>query len=452
MNMIVSNSMTEWRIDNIEFDVSNNTPGVTENYGIIIPDTAEKCTIELTYIELKDGLWWDKSGEYFSFSLIAQNGIFLTDKSGNRIIETKSPPKTPKKKSIFPLLIVAVSVIAITVLISSFVFKYKSPLLFPPATTNLSYTSITPTTKPISSPPTTSSQALTTKTTTAVTTKATTVSTTKVTTTGTTSPITPGSIYVDIDFDYEHDAVIDRKGNVMCTPVGEAMVDIVEVTHNGTTSEKSALVIHDAERKSWVECTFNNLVDAAQLNKFVKEMNGWTVEAFYLNKSFSTAIVGATEGNAKDERGRPYGKQGWGLIDNLGNLYFIFGDGNNAWTRSSINDISGTTEFCHIVAVYDASTQTNTIYLNGVAIESVAAAGFAASEALGKDSTGEKVFNIGNGFFLGADPTVNELNTSDFPASNLTISDIKIYAGALDASEVSKAYNAILSDFIKTSE
>ena len=131
-------------------------------------------------------------------------------------------------------------------------------------------------------------------------TTSTTVATTATTEPIQTTPVTPGSVYVDIDFDYENNAITDKMGNVVCTPVGKAMVDVVEVTHNGVTVSKSALVINDASKQSWVECTFTNIADYAQFNKFVEENNGFTVEAFYLNEEKSTTLQGivcVTEGN-----------------------------------------------------------------------------------------------------------------------------------------------------------
>ena len=288
----------------------------------------------------------------------------------------------------------------------------------------------------------------------AATTPAETTVTTEVTTTPepTTAPITPGSVYVDIDFDYDNDAIVDKKGNVTCTPVGQAAVDLVEVTHNGVTKEMSALKILDTNQKSWVECTFNNLADAAQLNKLVEEVKGWTVEAFYLNagrqlngKDITVGIVCVTEGNAN------LGKQGWGLADTAGKPYYIFGDGA-AWSNGSQTTVAGTDNYIHVVAVYDAVAKTNTLYMNGKEVKVVAAAnGFKASEAMGKDSTGEKVFQMGNGFFLGADPTVGS-TAADYAATNLVMVDAKIYAGALTAAQAKLAYQNATVDFVPPAE
>ena len=124
INIKASNDNTEWLINNAEFDVSKNTEGVTEQYGIIIPDAADKCTVEITYVELADGLYWDKSGEYFSFSTSMYDGIFLTDANGNRRIETKNKPKIPIKRRLAPfapfILLGAIAIgLAITVIVAS---------------------------------------------------------------------------------------------------------------------------------------------------------------------------------------------------------------------------------------------------------------------------------------------------------------------------------------------
>ena len=273
--------------------------------------------------------------------------------------------------------------------------------------------------------------------TTVVTTEATT--TTEVTTTtGTTAPITAGDVYVDFDFSDE-DGITEKTGNVTFKEVGTAGTNLLRVTHNGLTKVKDVLTI---KQNSWIECTFTNLADASQLNKLVEEVGGWTIEAFYLNKETSgyQAIVCVTEGNAGK------GKQGWGLAHDAGNPYFITGDGVNGWYTTGRAGLASKTELSHVVAVYDAVAKTNTVYLNGVAIKTVAANGFAAADALGKDSTGEKVFSMGNGFFIGADPTVGS-SAADYDAKDLTVVDVKIYAGALTAEKVAEAYTAAAADF-----
>jgi len=56
------------------------------------------------------------------------------------------------------------------------------------------------------------------------------------------------------------------------------------------------------------------------------------------------------------------------------------------------------------------------------------------------------VFNMGAGFFLGGDPTVGG-SACDFPSTNLTIVDAKIYAGALDAAKIADIYYAATAEF-----
>ncbi len=267
-------------------------------------------------------------------------------------------------------------------------------------------------------------------------------------TTALTTPITPGSVYVDIDFDYNTNAITDKKGNVVCTPVGKAAIERVEITHNGVTVTKDVLSIVDTAKKSWVECTFKNIVDYAQLNKLVEENKGWTVEALYLNadKTSVTGIVCATEGNGKDPSGALYGKQGWGIADNRAYPYYIFGTGENAWsTTSHTTNSTNATDYVHVMGVYDAVAKTNTLYINGVAIKSVEADGFAASQATSKDG-----FVIGTGFFIGGDPTVNKSAACDYGASDLKVADVKIYAGALTAAQANAAYQNAAASFVPT--
>ena len=274
-------------------------------------------------------------------------------------------------------------------------------------------------------------------------TTSTTVATTATTEPVQTTPVTPGSVYVDIDFDYENNAITDKMGNVVCTPVGKAMVDVVEVTHNGVTISKSALVINDASKQSWVECTFTNIADYAQFNKFVEENNGFTVEAFYLNEEKSTTLQGivcVTEGN----HGK--GKQGWGLAENRGAPYLVTANGQ-AWFFAHSNYTTNVTDFCHVVGVYDAVTQTNKTYINGElkgVVNNVA--GFQAVNA-----TSNNGFVMGTGFFIGGDPSVNTRVPCDYGVSNLQVADVKIYAGALSASEALEAYKTATAEFTDNS-
>ena len=282
--------------------------------------------------------------------------------------------------------------------------------------------------------------------TTAPPTTVTTATTASTATTAATEPVVPGGVYVDLDFDYGNNAIVDKKGNVVCTPVGNSAVKEVDVIHNGSVLKKNALVINDPYKQSWVECTFTNISDHAQLNKLIEEAKGWTVEAFYRNANKANGILGivcVTESTTTTN----HACQGWGLAEYNGAPYFITGSGNRTWFSTDRNSfVTNTTDFYHVVGVYDVAAQTNSIYINGELKSSVTATSFAAVDAFGKDSTGEKVFNMGTGFFLGGEPSVSA-NTVDFPVSDLTVVDVKLYAGALTAREVAKAYAEIAAEF-----
>lgn len=269
--------------------------------------------------------------------------------------------------------------------------------------------------------------------TTAPPTTVTTATTASTATTAATEPVVPGGVYVDLDFDYGNNAIVDKKGNVVCTPVGNSAVKEVDVIHNGSVLKKNALVINDANKQSWVECTFTNIADYAQLNKLVEEARGWTVEAFYLNASKSTNLQGIV---CVTER-----SQGWGLAERNGAPYLVTANGRSYFFAHS-NYTTSTTEFYHVVGVYDAVAQANKTYINGELKGEVQnVTGFAAAQATDKNG-----FVMGTGFFIGGDPSASSAGV-DFPVSDLTVVDVKIYTGALTASEVSRAYAEIAAEF-----
>jgi len=90
INIVASNGDTEWIMNDIEIDVSKNFPGLSEKWGVVLPNNSEKCLISITHIVLDDGLYIDDINEHFSFFLESKREIFLSDINGDIIVESKN--------------------------------------------------------------------------------------------------------------------------------------------------------------------------------------------------------------------------------------------------------------------------------------------------------------------------------------------------------------------------
>ena len=225
----------------------------------------------------------------------------------------------------------------------------------------------------------------------------------------------PLSVVVDMDF--KDGEIRDAKGNVDVW-VKDATVEKVKVRVGGAEYETEAM---RATKGQYAVCTFNNIKTPEEFKAFAER--GFTVEAFYLEKrnSQTQGIVCGTQNG------------GWGLAVNSGNKpYFITGNGSRPGNyNSSVTAASKSseTDLVHIVCVYDVATLTSSIYVNGV---------LEATKAI------DPVFGEGQGltfnrFCLGAD--VNDaLLGGDYPATDLTMVDAKIYSGVMSGTDAAVAY------------
>ena len=253
------------------------------------------------------------------------------------------------------------------------------------------------------------------------------------------TPPTPwnSKLYADLDFFTGY--MEDVYGKVNLEMVGDNVnVRTVEVTLNGVTKKVAAINVTKAG--SWVKGTLSAFKSNTEFDNFVETSGGWSVEAFYLNKTKSSVqgIVCVTEGNGKN------GKQGWGIADNGGKPYFLTGVGS-AYASTGVGaSQTDAVNLVHVVGVYDTAANKNYLYINGALIKECVANGFKSANEIEKYSG----FNMYNVFYIGGDPTMLKTNAQcDYPASALTVVDVKLYAGALTAEEVTTAYQNAIAPF-----
>lgn len=223
--------------------------------------------------------------------------------------------------------------------------------------------------------------------------------------------------YVDIDF---NGSVTDAKGKVSITNHG-ATVEEVDVDFAGASYNLPAL---SAGSGKYVACKFNELTSSAAMQVFAQ--NGFTVEAFYVNRKQTAAVRGIV---CSTESG------GWGLAERAnGTPYFIVGEGSaNTYKNADATKPAPTVELTHLVGVYDAANRTMRIYVNGKQDNSTAVSG---------------LFHCGEGdsynrFCLGADVKKSSSEV-DFPAEDILIVDARIYSTALSGEQVTLAYDRAL--------
>jgi hypothetical protein len=221
-------------------------------------------------------------------------------------------------------------------------------------------------------------------------------------------------------------------------------VETVSVDFCGYNKTLPALRIKNTG--TWIKAVFSDIKSAAELDAFVEESGGFTVEAFYMDNSSTganRAIVCCTESIGGDAR-----RSGWGIAENTdGKPYFITGHTSENAYSSVYANAAPAEEAIHVVAVYNAETLRNAIYINGELVSSDNAAGkFTAAD---KTEVYEG-FNMGNVFYIGADPSASagRKEHCDFPSSDLTVIDVKLYSKALTSGEVKAAYNSALELFL----
>ena len=238
-----------------------------------------------------------------------------------------------------------------------------------------------------------------------------------------------------VDFDFSNGTITDRKGNVTIENKG-ASVGEAAVTAGSKTATLSVLRID--ESGEYVLCTFNKMGTSDDVKAWAE--SGFAVEAFYVmgEKSGVQGIVCGTEqAKSTGQRG------GWGLAENAGKPYFITAASGNVYisANTTATSASSTTELVHVVAVYDYEAGKQYLYING---ECVNSEGQAISGEFAP--AGAEAFNK---FCLGSDYRETEKATAevpiDFPTSDMTMVDAKIYSSALTAEQVAAAYENALA-------
>lgn len=438
INIVASNYTTEWRMENISLDVSSNSEDITAKYGVVLPDAAEKYRVEIESIELANGIVWNKSGEYFGFELGEHKDIFASDQEGNRLHPIKERREGRPGKINKPLTFVSVMALILAVGI------------FAGSGIGLFSGNKTPGNLPINS--TLYSSVLHTLHTTATTKK--TVSTTKTTATSP-RPVDPEAykgLYADIDFNGGR--IEDKQGNTSFNFYGKNIsVATNSVMLEGELYHVPSLQIHSG---SFAKGMMEGFSSAAEFEAAVKANGGWTVEAFYVNRSRNsgtTAIICNTQTDRNIMQ-----QQGWGIAEtNITGAkypYFVTGTGTGwATTNTQHSFAADGNELVHVVGVYNSDTKVNRLYINGKLITTVRANDFKLVDmmeggSLVPSSQRTQLFNV---FYIGGDPTTSSGVPCDYPAADLTVVDIKLYFGALSGTEVMNAYKNSVEE-IKCSE
>ena len=226
----------------------------------------------------------------------------------------------------------------------------------------------------------------------------------------------PG-LYADIDF--SGGAITDSRGKLDITNMGGVVSD-VSVSHAGKSSTVPAL---QAGSSKYVVCQFSGIGSTGAMLTFMS--GGFSVEAMFVDRAPGSAIHGVVCGTQ-------YG--GWGLaVKDTGVPYFIVGENSyNSYKSVSAKSAISKTELSHVVCVYDVAGKKIHIYVNG-------------SLSASTDISGSYYNGAGtafNRFCLGAD--ISESSAPDFPCTDMVITDVKFYTGALDADAVHAAYEAAL--------
>jgi len=222
-----------------------------------------------------------------------------------------------------------------------------------------------------------------------------------------------------VDFSFADGSVKDMKGRVSITNHG-ASVTTSNVSFGGNTYSVPALAISS---DTYVMCQFSEISSTNLMKAFAQ--SGFAVEAFYVEKSSSSAVQAIVCGT---EAG------GWGLAERTnGNPYFIVGEGtsSNTYKNADSPSAASRTSLNHLVGVYDPATSKLYTYVNGVM---KASASITGSFYPGKGDSY-------NRFCLGAD--IHEGDTyTDFQSKNALIVAAKIYTCPLNAGQVKLAYES----------
>jgi hypothetical protein len=223
---------------------------------------------------------------------------------------------------------------------------------------------------------------------------------------------------VDIDFN-EDGTVTDKKGVATVELVGGATVSSENVTFGGVTKPMAGL--HSKASGQSGTLTFNTY-SLSDMDALYNGNAGFSFEVLYVNraKSGTQGIFCATESGGVGFAEQGSGKPG-----------FCVYAGNNSWTYTADTQVASTTELTHVVctAIYDGSSIYTGIYVNGALADSKVISG--------------KVWMTDSKYkpYANQISICNDIGTADFPTTDCTVVDVKVYAQCLNAEQVKTAYN-----------
>ena len=222
-----------------------------------------------------------------------------------------------------------------------------------------------------------------------------------------------------------------------------AEIEDTELTFLGKTKTIPALRIKNTG--AYVKATFNEFSNAQEIDSFVEENGGLTIEVLYLDNSSLNAVRGIVCCTESIENGRASTRSGWGIAEDNGKPYFIVGNSDsNTYISVYSQSEASQKELVHVVAIFDSVHEQISLYVNGALHSTKKTSGRFTSA--NKEEYFEK-FNMANIFYIGSDPTAQNRPGGDYPADDLTIADVKIYAKALSTHEAMLAYSLAVMMF-----
>jgi hypothetical protein len=236
------------------------------------------------------------------------------------------------------------------------------------------------------------------------------------------------AVYDDLDF--VGTAIVSVKGKFTAELRGGATISTESLTFAGKQKSLPALKVSAAGQYGLVK--FKDYT-ATTLTNFYNSQTGFTVEAMFVNKdpAGSQGIVCGTQNPG-----------GWGIAQSGGTPYFFtYAEGGSI--NISTGKATPKTELTHVVCttLYDSTKNTTftAIYING----ELAKSGSAKGKVVVHSSE-----NVATAFCLGADIDSNGTG-NDFKMTDFCLTDVKVYASALNFKQVETAYNNAVSEFSK---
>ncbi len=230
--------------------------------------------------------------------------------------------------------------------------------------------------------------------------------------------------YADIDFD--GGKVTDKKDK-LSFKVNSVDITEREFTFADKTASVSSVSVISAGQNVIANFKDHN---ASTITDFYNGENGFSVEGLFVNRapSGSQGVICGTQSG------------GWGIAQSDGTPYLFTYVGSGS-SRIDARSASSTEELTHVVAtfIYDQSTQKTftALYINGELV--------AADIKSGKIKISASA-GAANAFVLGADIDAGGAG-GDFKMTDFSITDVKIYAEALNRKQVETAYNNAVENF-----